>query len=235
MKKEVAVTTTETAVAVVNMSDWGDVVVESKDLILPKLLLQQALSEAVKSRSANDGDYLNTLSGETMKEVAILPFFCNQHYVIDKFNGKKFEYLRRDPYKVGEVRQWEENTAEGRFKVTHVYQFSCLIKGSGTPVIIEFKSTSNKVGQKLFNLMYVQNPNSTPPKTPAHNWITLGRKEETSKDNDKYFVMTITVGEESTPEDIKECFKWIPIIKNAAFKAAEEKTSPSQATTETRF
>ena len=233
MKKELVEAKSTEVAAPINMSEWGDVVVESKDLILPKLLLQQALSEAVKARTANDGDYLNTLTGEAVKEIQVLPFFCSQHYIVDKFNGKKFEFFKRDPYIPGEFRQWEENTPEGRFKVTHVYEFFCLVEGCGTPVIVPFKSTSHKAGQQLFNLMYVQNPPMG--KTPAHNWINLGRKEETSKDGDKYFVMTIAVDKESNAENIKECFKWLPIIKNASFKAAEEKVSPSQPTTETRF
>jgi hypothetical protein len=234
MKKEVMKQeemTTE--VATVDMSMWGDVVVETKDLILPRIILQQALSEAVKTRTANDGDYLNTLSAETFQSKPVLPFFCVQYYNIEKFNGKKFEFLRKDPYVPGIVRQWEENTAEGRLKVTHVYEYFCMTKDSGTPVIVSFKSTSHKAGQQLFNLMYVQNPQMG--KTPAHNWINLGRKEETSKDGDKYFVMSISVDESSVPSDIESCFKWIPIVRKAAFKTAEEKPSTQQPITETRF
>ena len=114
-KNELVEAKTTEVSAPINMNEWGDVAVESKDLILPKILLQQAMSEAVKERTARDGDYLNTLLSTVCSnekgEVAVLPFFCRQSYVVEKFNGRKFEYLRTDPYIVGEqARPWEEET-----------------------------------------------------------------------------------------------------------------------------
>lgn len=224
--------------AVINMSEWGDVVVEAKDLILPKILLQQALSEAVKQRIAKDGDYYNTLTGSVCSNeagnVSILPFYCRQSYFVEKFNGKKFEFLKTVPCVVGQDPLPFEETIEGvRYKNTHAYEFFCMLEEGGTPAIVSFKSTSHKTGKQLFNLMYLQNPQQG--KTPAHNWITLGSKEDTSKDGDRYNVMTITVGVQSTKEQVAECLTWISTIKKSDFKVAEEAKTSSQTVTEVRF
>lgn len=224
--------------APINMSDWGDVVVESKDLILPKILLQQALSEAVKQRTAKDGDYVNTLTGAVCSNeggnVHVLPFYCRQSYVVEKFNGKKFEYNKTVPCIVGqEPMPFEEDIGGVRFKNSHVYEFFCMLEEGGTPAVVSFKSTSHKTGKQLFNLMYLQNPQQG--KTPAHNWIILGAKEDTNKDGDRYNVMTISVGSESTPEQVKNCLGWIATIKSTNFKTAEEKASTKVEPTETRF
>ena len=223
--------------APLNMSDWGDVVVEAKDLILPKILLQQALSEAVKLREARDGDYLNTLTGTVASndkgEVEVLPFFCRQSYVIEKWNGKKFEYLKTLPCVVGaEPKPYEEEINGVRFKNSHVYEFFCMLKEGGTPAMVPFKSTSHKTGKKLFNIMYLQNPQQG--KTPAANWITLSSKAETN-DMGTYNVMDIAVSTASTKEEVTECLSWITTIKKSDFKTAEEKPSTQQPITETRF
>ena len=221
----------------VNMSEWGDVAVESKDFIMPKILLQQAMSEAVKSRVANDGDYFNTLTESVCSDdkgnVKVLPFFCKQSYTVDKWNGSKFVFDHVDPYIEGVARAFEETKEGVRYKVTHCYNFFCLLEEKGLPAIVPFKSTSNYEGKRLFNLMYISNPQQK--KTPAHNWITLGRKQEVSKGGDKYFVMGIELDRESTIEELNECRTWVPIIKAANYKEADEKPETQQPITETRF
>lgn len=241
-KNEVVESKGTEVMAPVNMNDWGDVVVESKDLILPKILLQQALSEAVKSKIAKDGDYFNTLTGSVCSgeagTVEILPFFCRQAYIVERFNGKKFEYHKTLPYVVGqELMPFEEDVivegAKYRHKNSHVYEFFCLTRDGGTPVIVPFKSTSNKTGKQLFNLMYLQNPQQG--KTPAHNWIILGSKEDTNKDGDRYNISTIAVGPQSSEAEVTECKKWVVTIKNSSFKVAEEKTTTKEPINEQRF
>lgn len=238
MSNEVAKQETSTEVAIpIDMGAWGDVAVEAKDFIMPKILLQQAMSEAVKQRVANDGDYLNTLTEKVASndkgEVMILPFFCKQSYTVDKWNGSKFVFDHVDPYIEGVTRPFEEVKDGVKYKITHSYNFFCLLEEKGLPAIVPFKSTSNYEGKRLFNLMYVSNPQQK--KTPAHNWIKLARTQEVSKAGDKYFVMSIVVDRESTKEELQECLTWIPVIKSANYKEAEERPSTQQPVQETRF
>lgn len=237
-KNELTETKTTEVAAPIDAMEWGDVAVESKDLILPKILLQQAMSEAVKQRQARDGDYLNTLLSSVCSndkgEVAVLPFFCRQSYIVEKFNGRKFEYLRTDPYILGEqARPWEEEIGGVKHKNVHVYEFFCLTEEGGLPAIVPFKSTSHKIGKKLFNIMYVANRQQG--KAPAHNWIVLGRKEESNDTGDKYWVMDFTLGKQSTKEEIAECLSWIRTIKESNVSAVEERPSTTTSQQETRF
>jgi hypothetical protein len=235
-KNEVVAVGQKNEVASYNANEWGDVVVEAKDLILPKILLQQALSEAVKQRVARDGDYINTLLGAVCSNekgiVNILPFYCRQSYIIEKFNGKKFEFLKVAPNIVGEQKPFEETIEGVRYKNSHQYEFFCRLEEGGTPAIVSFKSTSHKTGKQLFNLMYLQNPQQK--KTPAHNWITLGRKEQTN-DMGTFWVMEIGVGKESNANEVSECLTWISTIRQSDFKVAEEQKPSTQQASESRF
>lgn len=224
MKKQELTVTEKTELAAVNLNEWGDVVVESKDLILPKILLQQAMSEAVKQRQAMSGDYFNTLTNEVVSndkgEVELLPFFCRQSYVIEKWNGKRFEYFRTDTCLPGEAqRPFEEQVGSDRIKNVHCYDFFVLTKDGGVPSIISFRSTSHKAGKQLFNLMYVLNISAKRP--PADKWITLSRKE-VSNDMGTFWTMDFKPSRQSTPEELKECLNWINTIKTTNFKTAEE-------------
>lgn len=235
-KKEVTVKEeTKTEVATVNMNEWGGVVVESKDFIMAKILLQQAMSAAVKERRANDGDYLNTLLDAVVSdakgELNLLPFYCRQSYVIEKWNGKKFEFEKVIDY-AGEQLPFESTIEGTRYKNTHVYEFFCMTEEGGLPVILPFKSTSHRTGKKLFNIMYLQNPSQG--KTPAHNWITIGRSEA-SNGTDKYFVMEMALARQSTKDELDSCLTWIPVIKTTDFKVADEKPAPVATTEEKRF
>ena len=149
---------------------------------------------------------------------------------MEKFNGKKFEFLKVDPYVTGDQRPFEETIEGVRYKNVHNYEFFVMLEDGGTPAIVSFRSTSHKAGKKLFNLMYLQNPQQK--KTPAHNWISLGRKEETN-DLGTFWVMDIAIGKDSTADERAECLKWISTIKQTDFKVAEEKEAAP--VTETRF
>lgn len=236
-KKNELVAAQTTEVTAYDASEWGDVVVESKDLILPKILLQQALSEAVKTRVARDGDFVNTLTNSVCSDekgnVSVLPFYCRQTYVIEKWNSKKFEFLKVVPCLPGEEpKPFEENINGERFKNSHVYEFFCLLPDGGTPAIVSFRSTSHLAGKQLFNILYLQNPQQK--KTPAHNWITLGRKDKTN-DMGTFWVMDFSIGRESTQEELETCKTWIGTIKKAAFKVADEAKTKSNSVSEDRF
>ena len=225
MTKEVT-TKQSTEVAVpTDLGAWGDVVVEQKDLVLPKILIQQALSEAVKQKKANDGDLLNTLTGEVLgTEVELLPFYVKQSVVIEKWNGKKFEFHSVIQYD-GKSRPFEEEINGVRYKNSHMYEFFCLTSSLGLPHILPFKGTSNKVGKQLFTMMYVSN--IAEKLTPAGKWIKYSTKNEVNKDGDSYYVSHFNPGKKATNEEVKECLKWIETLKNSKFTSAEEKESPA--------
>lgn len=234
-KKEV-VTATSTQVSTqveYNANDWGDITLEQKDLVLPKILIQHATSESVKTRKMAEGELLNTLTNENLgTEVDVLPFFKREHISVEKWNGKRFEFFKTESY-TGKMKPFEEEIEGVRYKNSHVYEIFCLTKDLGLPVIIPFKGTSNKIGKNLVTLMYVQN--IAEKLTPAGRWITYTTKQETNKDGDIYSVARFSPGKVSSKEEVAECLKWIPVLKESDFVAAEESVSTEPAFETTRF
>lgn len=227
-KKEVTVQESKTITTPVDMNEWGDVVVESKDLMLPRLMLQQAVSDMVKERLAKDGDYFNTLTNEIQSvdgKIKVLPFYVRQYFRIEKYNGRKFEFDSIVPYD-GKPRPFEEMIGADKFKNLHVYEYFCLTEEGGLPVSLGFKSTSHKTGKRLFNMMYIANKQLNKP--PANNWIELGSTTQ-EKEGDKYKVIDYKTDRVATKEELTECLTWIKTIKETNVAIQEEPTTEQPA------
>jgi hypothetical protein len=230
-KNELVINETSTEVAAYNASDWGDIGLETKDLVLPRILIQQATSEAVKTKKASDGDLLNTLTDEVLgTSVEVLPFFKRESIVIEKWNGKKFEFLKIVPYE-GKQKPFEEEIGGVRYKNSHMYEIFCLTKDMGLPHIIPFKGTSNKIGRNLLTMMYAQN--IAEKLSPAGKWINYHTKQESNKDGDLYYVSAFAPTKRSSNTEVAECLKWIKVLKESNFQAAEEAQVSHEAPFET--
>jgi len=225
MKKELATVETSTEVIEYNPSEWGDVTLESKDLVLPRILIQHGTSESVKQKRAQEGDLLNMLTNSNYgNTVQLLPFFKRELIVVEKWNGKKFEYLKSIPYE-GKMLPFEQEIEGIRYKNSHVYEVFCLTKELGLPHIVPFKGTSNKIGKNLVTMMYAQNPAER--LTPAGRWITYSTKLESNKDGDSYYVANYSQDRLSTQNEVAECLKWVNVIKesNIAIEEVKEETA----------
>lgn len=220
-------------------NEWGDVVVESKDFIMARVVLIQASSEIVKERKAFAGDFWNTLEEGIVSEngiVKLLPFYCRQTYITEKFDitSNKFKYQRQEPY-AGVAKPFEEEINGEKFRHLHTYDFFCMTPDMSMPVILSFKSTSHKAGKRLFNMMYVMN--KALGKIPAADWVNFTSEQE-SKNGNSYGVITFKKGEKSSAEDITECKKWLGVIQNSVVRVSEdvqESSTTVEPAKETRF
>ena len=206
---------------------WGDVTVEAKDFLLPRYVLQQSGSDMVKDDKAKAGDYVNTITSESVgQKVKLLPFYKHEYIRVEKEVGNKFQFDRVEPYNgvlpsIEVFREGNDN-----FKRYHVYEVYCLSEEGGIPIALSFKSTSNKVGKKLLNRMYIENKNMK--RSPAHNWIELGSVNAESKGN-KFKVMDFKIDRESTVPEQENCMQWIRTFKNMSVQVSED--VPTEETT----
>ena len=212
--------------------DWGDVQVESKDLMLPRLVLQQSGSDLVKDDKAKAGDYISTLTSDIYSKdgkVKLLPFYARQYIRVEKKVGNKFQFHRLDPY-TGDIPSIGERQEESEtVKDYHVYEFFCLTEEGGLPVVISFKSTSHKTGKRLFNQMYIANKQLG--RAPAHNWIELSSANQESNGN-RYKIMDFKLAEESNKEELDECLSWIRTFKSTTvFTGADSNDNSEEVDT----
>jgi hypothetical protein len=206
----------------VDTQAWGDTDVSTDDLILPKILLMQGLSELVAQGDAKMGDIINSLTstvvGDEKKPVALLPFYCRKSWVIEKWDGSKFQYEKSIP-DIGEKLPYDEEINGVKYKNSHQYEFFCLTEDKSIPHILTFRGKSHKTGKQLFTQMYVINKSLA--KTPAAYWINLGCNRD-KNDKGTFMVWSFKPTHESTQQDITDCLKWIPIVSIAVVKPTVE-------------
>lgn len=217
-------------VAQAHDSDFDGVEVESKDLVLAKVLLMQGISTAVAERKANIGDFLNSLTNEVIgvagnKPLRILPFHVKKSYVVEKYNGSKYVYSHVVPDNADLPREFELNGT--KYRNMHQYEFFCMLEGSSMPMVVNFRSTSHMAGKQLFNYMYLVQRAAKPQQPPFGNWIMLDGKSQ-KNDQGTFMVWTTSPDRTSTEEERNECRAW-----KAKVMTANVQSDPVEPTVDT--
>lgn len=206
----------ETAVANIDLDAFGSGPISGQDIVIPKVLAMQGLSNYVTEGKARFGDFVDSLSGDVLgnidKPLEYIPFFLEKMWIVSKKVGDRFMFDRYEPVTVAnENKPWTEVVAGVEIKNEKCYNFYCILPSDPTiPYVIAFKSTSAKAGRELATQMYVKNK-AAGKVPPAKVMQLFGSKSE--KDGNKFVVMKSSVVRDSTPEEIANCLTWFKTIQ----------------------
>jgi len=219
MSKEVTkVESSEVSTDAADMGAWGNRETSAKDIIVPKVLLMQGLSEAVSDEKAKLGDFLYSLDDEVLggfdKPITFIPFHYERLWIV-KHDG---EFHHIEPVTpANENMPWEE--LQGSTQVQNIYCLNvyAMLEGDlSLPVIIPFKSTSLKAGKKVVTQMDFKNK--------AAGLIPPAKAMELSASkvkNDKgtYAVLDCKEVRSSSKEEIAAAFSWYQAVNAGNTKA----------------
>jgi hypothetical protein len=241
-KKELVAANQESSVAIhQDLSAWGDTQVSSNDIVMPKILAMQGLSQFVMDGAAKFGDFCDSLSGEVLgsisKPIEFIPFLMDKVWIISKREGQKYQYSHTEPVTADtENLPWEDIDAEGKaIKREYVRAFYVLIPGRPIPYTLAFKGTSAKSGKILATQMYITNRMSN--LSPAGVVMTLeGVKQQ--NDNGTYVVMSVKANRKTTPEEEGQALQWFKTISKQASRISsirEEVVQPEAPASNAAF
>lgn len=215
---ELVTTNNETSLtAGFDANAWGGISADARDLVIPKVLLMQAMSPQVTDGVAKFGDIFNSgtsdIIGGFNKSIRVLPFYVTKYYIQKKLlaNGQK-EYVKKIP-DTGATLPYEEMIDGIKHFNLYAYDFFCLIEGSDIPIIVSLKGGSLHTGKQLFTLMYINNGRAKLP--PANNWINLipVKKPVPNNPSGLFAKFEMTIADTSTPEQLTACLTWINDIR----------------------
>lgn len=219
------------------IDDWGVPTTKSQDMVIPKILLQQGMSEATTDGKAQMGDFIDSLTGAKIGSVSepfqCIPFYCQKTFdIMEEQADGKFEYrgsepIIEDPMAKGynDNLPWEDtglNKDGKKVKIKRVRKISFFVllpkeinQGGAMPYMFSFKSTGLKEGKKLFTQMYIRNVRAGMP--PPAYIVSIGG---TRQKNDKgtFMVPNFELGRATTKEELMECKQWISLLKTGAVK-----------------
>jgi len=221
------------------MAAWGETEVSSGDIVIPKIMLMQAMSEAVVAddSTVKMGEFLDSLSGKVIgshkKPITVVPFHLEKIWIHSKSSGKDFEFdsitIAHDP----KEHEYIEVVDGVEWKHEYCMNFYVIRPGDMTlPYIVTFKGASRKAGRALATQMFVKNKMAG--KIPPAVAMELTAKKE-SNDKGTYYVWDVSAKRDSTQEEMSTAFDWFKTVNAGGTKAHEETESVSKATDEARF
>lgn len=213
------------------MAAWGSENITSEDILVPRLMLMQPMSEFVTSGECKMGDIIESLDhskvlGSEKKPAELIVFGSFKTWRIEH-DG---EYHKTVPWGP-ENAKWAyeevvEDIAVTRDLVQNYYALSVedIAKGEAFPYVIAFKRTSMNTAKALgAHLMKLQAQN----KPSAAKVFKLTSKKETN-DKGTFFVFEVAPGRDTTEQEMATTYKWYQQLAKATVRVDEEETPTAE-------
>lgn len=202
---------------------WDEEVIDTKDIIIPKILLMHPTSDLVKKGERNQGEIIKSTTGEVVakrnEKFEVIVFEKWKDWRIMKKNPQsgRYEYLRVEAWTPeNDNAEWEyvENGEQmRRDKTLNFYGVLAneAAEGNAFPVRLSFVRTGFKTGQKIADayaraLMDKQPPTRQVFKIGAE---LVNGKEET------YFAFTVEPGGATSDTQKAQALQWRQVVQQA--------------------
>lgn len=245
MNNELAVKQ-ETALTTMPESWGNDNAVSASDIVIPKLLLMQGLSDFVAEGKAVMGDMVSSLSAQKLggkqQPVEIIPLMLFKTWTYSEQVGEKFEFRESFPMTpANENLELEGKTPEGvNFRRDKVMNFFVLLAQEASrpdciPYVVSFRRTGYKTG-KILATHFAMSAKLRQP--PARKCFMLGCDLEKGEKGN-YYVFNLsehrTLAADS--EELKRAYEWYCILKQGHHKVdnSDETGDPKEVSESSRF
>lgn len=239
----------DTSLATYGEGAWGAGETSSQeDIILPKILCMQAMSELVTSGQAKMGEFRSSLDGTVLgdekRPVEFITFLNSKTWTImtnKKFSGQVAFTPENESWPLEEVD--DKNNVIQRDKSLNFYCLlaSDIAKQEAFPFVISFRRTSYTAGKKLTTELAKLKMFRQPSATVV---FTLSCTRETN-DKGTFMVLDVNKVRKSTSEEIAACWQWYQALgsaknvkidegETAQEAAPEPKTAPKKGKSELR-
>ena len=203
--------------------------VDASDIIIPKVLLMQSISQLVDQEKAKAGDFVHSLDENIIgaKEDKPVEFITLDMYkTLQTYEDDK--YVKTESLTPENSALPYEEVVNGvkvnRTKTMNYYVIrpEDVENMSVFPMVITFKRTSLKGGKKLATkLMMLEEFGA---EVYAKTFKLVARQEE--GDKGKYYVMDIVDGRKSSDIEVKHATKWYNRLKTTEVKVHETEDEP---------
>jgi hypothetical protein len=202
---------------------WDTEVVDTKDIIIPKILLMHPTSDLVKKGTRNQGEIIKSTSGDVVAKRGetfdVLVFEKWKEWRIMKKNpqSNRFEYVRLEPWtSENDNNPWEYTEGADTFRRDKTINFYGIIAkeaeaGNAFPIKLSFVRTGFKTGMKIADA-YARALMEKQP--PTRQVFKIGSELVTGKE-ETFFAFTAEAGAATTDEQKAAALKWRQVVQLA--------------------
>lgn len=189
---------------------------DASDIIIPKVLLMQAISQLVEQDKAKQGDFVHSLDEVVVgsKESSPVEFIVLGMFktlqTFENNNYIKTEALTPENSSL----PWEEVSAGIKINRTKTMNYYVIRPDDVEnmtvfPMVLTFKRTSLKGGKKLATKLMILHEFGAASYAKTFNLVAKSEEGEKGK----YYVMDVIDGRKSTDVEISQAVKWSERLK----------------------
>jgi hypothetical protein len=208
-------------------SAWGTEGVDKRDILIPKLLVMQGLSDLVTEEKAQMGDIVDSVTGEVLgscrekdyKPVPVIPIMTFKTWVVFKKSGNgQTEFKEIIPMTAGNENLPREDEEFVRDRCINFYVLNAN-RTDELPYLLSFRRTSYRAGAKLatyFTKCELAARRGRPVPPAARIWNLGGSKQ--SNDKGTFYVFDVEQAGETPKEAIQTAFEWYQTLRTQSTK-----------------
>jgi len=223
-KKEVALEVKKDAQVALYQELMDKTPLDSRDFIVPKILLMQGMSDAVTSERAVPGEMRDSIDnkklGDKTNPVEIIPFKMFKSWVIYKEVNGKDEYVEQVPFSPENSDwKWEAVVNGEKLRRDQAINYFCLIpseikEGVYFPYLMSFRRTSYFAGRKLETARAKLQKFGKPVSSKTF----LISANKTENDKGVFYTFDVTMGRNSEDIELAAVKVWMEEMKHQAIK-----------------
>lgn len=218
-----------------NPNEFNSLVnITSQDLLVPKMLPMQGLSQLVAAGQAQMGEIRNSVTGDLIghidKPFEIYPFFIRKSWDIHKkqpdgqFKYEKNIPVVENPQDPNYNAKLDRMGVEEGIEVKRVFRYDYFVllttdiaKGEAFPYVLSFKSSSRRNGQKIISewgrlvdagKVYF-----------SSKFILIGTRQKNDKGT--FIVIDVKRGDPATQVELAKAAQWVKRITTTSVKVDE--------------
>lgn len=223
------------AIAHVFKKTGGALTIDPKDILIPKILLMQGISDWVTNNKAKMGDMMDSVTEKSIggfdTGINFVPLY---HYKTMKiYNASSSRpVLEREANWGPEVAnlQWEEIRGGVKYKNVACLNFYVMLEKDleepgATPYLLTFKSSSYKNGRKLINHFLKMD-------SAGHSPIALTFKLTSNKeknDDGTFAVLNVEEVSRTSAENAQVLLRWSDVVSKGSVRIDDRDEAPAKA------
>lgn len=205
---------------------WGTEGLSAKDLVIHKIQIAQAMSEACKEGMARPGDILHSATKEVLAakggKIEVLPILCFGSWIVSEATVPP-KFLRKERLLKDPGDEWKLETFDD--DGTAIVKQKCLTflvlpvnNVSGFPLYLDFQKTNKNGGKLLSTIMQENAFKGLPGPARVIELSTIMR----SFNNNSWFVYNLAPSRAAGEEELTQCKTWFDRFKANALKEETE-------------
>lgn len=209
-----------------------DAAVSGSDIIIPKILLMQAMSNFVKDEKARSGEYRGSLGCEKIAEknegFEAIPFKMYKSWITLTTKGN--EFVRQEPFTVENAGWPRDEIIDGKecnnYETINYYVLlpNEIKEGSYMPYVMSFRSTGYTAGKTLETHRVKMKEFGKPL---CFKTFTFG-SELREKDGNSWYVPTVTPSRDTEDSELNAVKHWMNLIKQSEVKVDDSEFNASE-------